>query len=312
VSDGPSDAFENGAPAIGKRLLTRIQHLQNHAAHTTVGGFGQGQFNLIHGAQKIRDEHGAGMRDHGAVFGRGVIRLIILGPGLRQPDDLRIAAPGRQGGAGQADTFTTAHQKDGDKSEGGGPRITPSKRIVLLDDDHNVLPLGTGETGWIAKRGKLPQGYYKDEEKTRRSFVVASDGKRYGIPGDLGISHPDGTMTLLGRGSTSINSGGEKIFPEEVEGAVKSHPAVLDCLVVGTPDERWGQSVTALVQCRPGELEPGLDDIHGACADHIARYKLPRRIFYLDELKRTPSGKPDYSWAKKRAQELIKNREPAA
>jgi len=197
------------------------------------------------------------------------------------------------------------HGPDDRGGEGGGPRITPSKRIVLLDDDRNVLPMGGGETGWIAKRGRLPQGYYKDEEKTRRTFVTASDGKRYAIPGDMGISHPDGTITLLGRGSTSINSGGEKIYPEEVEAAVKTHPAVLDCLVVGTPDERWGQSVAALIQCREGEPEPSLDDIHGACSEHVARYKLPRRVFFLDELRRTPSGKPDYSWARKTALELV-------
>src|SRR5262245_41607749 len=112
----------------------------------------------------------------------------------------------------------------------------------------------------------------------------------------------DGRITLLGRGSVSINSGGEKIFPEEVEAAVKSHPDVFDCTVVGIPDERWGERVCALIQLREGRL-PDLSDVQDHCRQKIAGYKIPREMRIVDQIVRSPSGKPDYRWAKATALE---------
>jgi acyl-CoA synthetase (AMP-forming)/AMP-acid ligase II len=109
----------------------------------------------------------------------------------------------------------------------------------------------------------------------------------------------DGTIAVYGRGSVSINSGGEKIFPEEVEKALKSHPAVFDAIVVGTPSDRWGSQVTAVVQLRTGlEVNPGLDELREHCRAHLAGYKLPREAVFVDSVRRSPSGKPDYRWAR--------------
>jgi acyl-CoA synthetase (AMP-forming)/AMP-acid ligase II len=133
--------------------------------------------------------------------------------------------------------------------------------------------------------------------KTAETFVSDADGVRYAIPGDFATVEADGTITLLGRGSVSINSGGEKIYPEEVEGAVKGHPEVYDCVVVGVPDETWGQRVAVVVQARDG-AKPTLESIQAHCRTKIAGYKLPRELHFVDTIVRSPSGKPDYRWAK--------------
>jgi len=193
------------------------------------------------------------------------------------------------------------HSKGGADKDAGGPRVQPGPDTVLLDEDYNVIQMGGNREGWLARGGNIPLAYYKDEEKTKKTYITASDGRRYAIPGDRARANEDGTITLLGRGSGCINSGGEKIFPEEVEGAIKAHPAVIDALVVGTPDERFGSCVTALISIRPGFDQPTLESIQEASSAQIARYKLPRRVFYVDEIARSPSGKPDYKWAKDEA-----------
>jgi acyl-CoA synthetase (AMP-forming)/AMP-acid ligase II len=179
----------------------------------------------------------------------------------------------------------------------GGPTVTPVRDSVVLDEDLNVVDAGSGVVGKVARRGNIPLEYYKDPEKTAETFVTAPDGTRYAIPGDFAMVEADGSITLLGRGSVSINSGGEKIFPEEVEAAVKSHPAIYDAVVVGVPDERWGQRVVAVVQPRE-DTAPTLEEIQAHCREKIAGYKVPRELHTVDELVRSPSGKPDYRWAK--------------
>jgi acyl-CoA synthetase (AMP-forming)/AMP-acid ligase II len=178
----------------------------------------------------------------------------------------------------------------------GGPTVKPVRDSVVVDEDLNEVAPGSGIVGKVARKGNIPLEYYKDPEKTAQTFVTAPNGTRYSIPGDFAILEADGTITLLGRGSVSINSGGEKIFPEEVEGAVRRHPEVYDCVVVGVPDERWGQRVAAVVQPREG-CEPHLDSIQEECRKHIAGYKVPREVHYVDRIERSPSGKPDYRWA---------------
>ncbi|HQQ74098.1 MAG TPA: acyl-CoA synthetase [Pseudomonadales bacterium] len=193
------------------------------------------------------------------------------------------------------------HSKGGADKDAGGPRVAPGPDTILLDEEFNVIPMGSNREGWLARGGNIPLAYYKDEEKTKKTYITAGDGRRYAIPGDRARANEDGTITLLGRGSGCINSGGEKIFPEEVEGAIKAHPAVVDTLVIGTPDDRFGSCVTALVQIRPGVAEPSLESIQEACVCQIARYKLPRKILFVNEIARSPSGKPDYKWAKEEA-----------
>ena len=145
-----------------------------------------------------------------------------------------------------------------------------------------------GEVGRMARGGNVPIGYYKDPVKTAATFIEV-DGKRYSVPGDFARLEEDGTMTLLGRGSQCINSGGEKIYPEEVEAALKAHPQVYDVLVVGVDDERWGQKVAAVVQPRDG-ARPTLDDLVEHCRTRIAGYKVPRALHLVDEIPRQPSG----------------------
>jgi acyl-CoA synthetase (AMP-forming)/AMP-acid ligase II len=182
----------------------------------------------------------------------------------------------------------------------GGPRVTIDKWTVVLDDDGNEVKPGSGVRGVIAKRGHVPVGYYKDEAKSAATFKVIN-GVRYAIPGDYAQVETDGTVTMLGRGSVSINSGGEKIYPEEVEAALKGHPDVFDALVVGVPDERYGQCVAAVVNPRPG-ARPTLGELDRFVRSEIAGYKVPRALWYVDEVKRSPAGKPDYRWAKEQTQ----------
>ncbi len=181
-----------------------------------------------------------------------------------------------------------------------GPRVAIDKTTVVLDDDGNEVQPGSGVRGIIAKRGHIPVGYYKDEKKSAETFRTIN-GVRYAIPGDYAQVEADGSVTMLGRGSVSINSGGEKIYPEEVEAALKGHPDVFDALVVGVPDARYGQHVGAVVQPRPG-VRPSLTELDGFVRSEIAGYKVPRSLWFVDEVKRSPAGKPDYRWAKEQTE----------
>jgi 3-oxocholest-4-en-26-oate---CoA ligase len=176
-----------------------------------------------------------------------------------------------------------------------GPTVHVLGETVVLDEDLKPVEPGSGVIGKIARSGDIPVGYYNDPVKTAEVFITI-EGTRYVMPGDFATVEADGSVTLLGRGSVVINSGGEKIFPEEVESAVRSHPDVMDAIVVGAPDQRWGQTVAAIVQPRQGR-SPDLEDIQAHCRTSIAGYKLPRQLHTVPEIVRSPSGKPDYRWA---------------
>jgi acyl-CoA synthetase (AMP-forming)/AMP-acid ligase II len=184
---------------------------------------------------------------------------------------------------------------------GGGRRFMMNDRTAVFDDElHRVEP-GSGAIGKLARRGRIPLGYYNDAKKTAETFIEV-EGERWTMPGDLATVEADGTVTVFGRGAVCINSGGEKIFPDEVERAVKSHPDVYDAVIVGVPDERWGERVAAVVQLRPGATLT-LDDLSAYCREHVAGYKVPRELHLVDRVLRHPSGKPDYPWAKQIATE---------
>ena len=195
-------------------------------------------------------------------------------------------------------TGVNIHTKDGKlKDSGGGPKFTkPNFSEILNLDTKEVIPPSDTETiGYLARKGHVPVAYYKDEEKSKKTFIEVG-GVRYSIPGDMAKYEEDGQMTLLGRGSVSINSGGEKIFPEEVEMALKAHPNIFDCLVVGVKDDRWGQKVVAVIQRREND-ELSLDDIKEVASKYIASYKMPKEIVFSELIERAPSGKPNYQWA---------------
>ena len=183
-------------------------------------------------------------------------------------------------------------------SVGGGEgtaRFAMKPGVTVLDDDLKVVR--PGEIGRLARSGHIPIGYYNDPEKTAATFFTDADGTRWSVPGDFATLEEDGTITLLGRGSLVINTGGEKVYPEEVEVALKDHPDVYDAVVVGLPDERFGQRVAAVVSARPGATVT-LEALVEHCRGRLAGYKLPRQITVVDEVKRTAVGKSDYRWAR--------------
>jgi fatty-acyl-CoA synthase len=175
-------------------------------------------------------------------------------------------------------------------------RFTIGDRAQVFDENDEPVAPGSGKQGLIAMAQPLPLGYYKDEAKTAKTFRTIR-GKRYSIPGDFCTVEADGTITLLGRGNATINTAGEKVFPEEVEEVLKTHPSVEDALVVGVPDEKWGQAITAVIKTAPGY---GLSeaDLVAHVKDRLAAYKSPKRVLLADGISlRAPNGKADYKTA---------------
>ncbi|CAB4362443.1 MAG: AMP-binding protein [Actinobacteria bacterium] len=167
---------------------------------------------------------------------------------------------------------------------------------VLSADLDRVLAPGDPELGWLCKSGGLALGYLGDPDKTAHTYPVV-DGVRYAVPGDRARLRIDGVVELHGRDSATINSGGEKIFAEEVEAAIKTHPAVYDCVVAGRPSEQWGSEVVAIVRLRDGRSAT-TEELRRAAEQHIARFKLPKAVVFVPEILRSPAGKADYRWAK--------------
>ncbi|MBV8304566.1 MAG: AMP-binding protein, partial [Acidimicrobiia bacterium] len=168
---------------------------------------------------------------------------------------------------------------------------------AVLDDELQPVVPGSGQVGRLAVRGRVPIGYHNDPEKSARTFIDI-DGVRWTHTGDMATVEADGSIRLLGRGSECINTGGEKVYPEEVEAVVKAHPSVADALVVGRPDPAWGQRVVALVQLADG-VRLDLSQLDAHCRPHLAGYKLPRDLVTVEKVQRSPTGKPDYEWARR-------------
>ena len=207
------------------------------------------------------------------------------------PHVMVVDGVGSSEAGGQMSHIST---KDSGASTG---TFQPAAGSVVIDESMTrVLDAGHEDMGWLAKVGRIPLGYLGDPDKTARTFPEI-DGVRYSVPGDRARLRADGVVELHGRDSVTINSGGEKIFAEEVEAALMRHPAVYDCVVCGRPSEQWGQEVVALVRLNEG-AEATADDLRGEAEKHLARYKLPKAIVFLDEIVRSPAGKADYRWAK--------------
>jgi acyl-CoA synthetase (AMP-forming)/AMP-acid ligase II len=182
-----------------------------------------------------------------------------------------------------------------------GPVVSIPPTTVILGDDNQLLdPVAdVGKVGRTARSGNVPVGYYKDPEKSAKTFIEI-DGVRYSIPGDNARIEEGNRITLLGRGSNCINTGGEKVYPEEVEQAVKAHPGVYDVLVVGLPDEKYGQTVAAVVEPRPGHTVE-LEELRTFLRAHLSGYKLPRALTIVDQIPRNATGKAQYPKAKELA-----------
>jgi acyl-CoA synthetase (AMP-forming)/AMP-acid ligase II len=232
-----------------------------------------------------------------AIFSQTVKEQLraLLGPNLVMTDAIGSTETGMNG---------IRVVQDGDAPKEGITTVLASADTTVLDDDLRPLEPGSGKVGRLARGGNIPLGYYRDPEKTAATFITDTEGRRWSIPGDFATIEADGRITLMGRGSVSINSGGEKIFPEEVEGALKAHPDVFDVLVVGVPDERWGERVTAVIQPREGRT-PALEDLVAHCRGKVASYKIPRQVFLVEMVPRLPNGKPDYPKAKATALQLV-------
>jgi 3-oxocholest-4-en-26-oate---CoA ligase len=226
------------------------------------------------------------MVSSGAMFSADVKRgLIEHIPALAIADVLGAT----EGGMG-----TSITTKDTPPNETAKFTLNPTSK-VFTDDGREVQP-GSGEIGVVANGGLVPIGYYKDPEKSARTFREVN-GVRYSFPGDMATIAADGTLVLFGRGSNCINTGGEKVFPEEVEEALKEHPSVEDALVFGVPDDRFGQRVVGVVSLSPGSTA-STDDIVTDVRSRLSSYKLPRELRLVEQVPRTPSGKPNYPAAR--------------
>ena len=206
-------------------------------------------------------------------------------------------------GASEGGPFAVSMTMPGQAPADTAVFTAPPNAVVI--DDSTGLPAerGSGVVGMLAVSGPMPTGYYGDEAKTASTFRTI-DGVRYTVPGDYATIDADGTVHLLGRGSVCINTGGEKVYPEEVEVAARSHPAVLDCTVVGVADARFGEAVTLVASLHPGAAADDRDVI-----DHVrgrlAAYKAPKRVVWVDTIERSPSGKADYRWARSVAEQAV-------
>ncbi|RNL70079.1 acyl-CoA synthetase [Streptomyces sp. I6] len=183
-----------------------------------------------------------------------------------------------------------------DSGPGKGLRLRVNHRTQVVDPVTHQ-PVAPGEPGRIAQRGHVPLGYYNDPAKTDETFFRRG-GERWVLLGDMATVDGEGVVTVLGRGSQCINTGGEKVYPEEVEQALKAHPDVYDALVAGVPDARWGSHVAAVVQLRPGAAALDLESVQAHCRGRLAGYKIPRQLVLAPVIQRSPSGKADYRWAR--------------
>ncbi len=200
---------------------------------------------------------------------------------------------------GSSETGAQGQDDGKNREEGGLGRIARGEHAQVITRDGRIIEPGSGEQGYLARSGHVPIGYYNAPEKSAEIFVEAG-GRNWVLTGDRATVDADGGLVIFGRGVNCINSGGEKIFPEEVEIAIKQHPAVFDALVVATPDPRFNEKVTAVVQLR-ADCSLDLESLQQECRKHVAGYKIPRELHVVPELTRTPSGKPDYPGARKLA-----------
>ena len=296
------NTFHRGGTVI---LPDEVRRFDPHAAWRTIERQRVDQMSLVGDA--FARPLLAALREGG--YDASSVRVIsstaaVLSPGVKQelaallPDGTMFIES-----IGATEAGLQAMSWDAASGPGGHSAYQLRENSVLLSEDRRrFLEPGSDEVGWLATRGHLPLGYLGDPERTRQTFPVI-DGVRYCIGGDRARWDEDGRLLFLGRDSACINTGGEKVYAEEVERVVKGHPSVNDALVVGVRDTRWGQRVTAVVSLRDRGASPTVEELRAHCAPHLADYKIPRAVVVAAEIVRSPSGKPDYAWAKAFAEE---------
>ena len=232
-----------------------------------------------------------------AMISSGVMWSSEIKDGLLELHDMTLfdAMGSSEGGMGSAVSNREMPAKTA--------KFAPNPGVIVLSDDGKEVEPGSEEMGKIGTSGLVPEGYFKDEKKSAETFKEIN-GVRYSFPGDYATINEDGTINLLGRGSNCINTAGEKVYPEEVEEAVKKHPNVYDCLVVGLKDEKFGQRVVALASLETaGSLEEG--ELIDFTREQLSGYKLPKQVLFVDEVMRAPNGKANYKWAKEEAENKL-------
>jgi acyl-CoA synthetase (AMP-forming)/AMP-acid ligase II len=212
-------------------------------------------------------------------------RFLATFPGLPLSDGYGSSETGIQAGR----VFV------GPTGDGPEPQFIARQAVVMDEETHEPVPPGSAKTGRVARTGRIPLAYYNDPEKSAATFVEW-DGRRWSLTGDMGTVAADGTISLLGRGSICINTGGEKVYPEEVEAVLRKADAVYDVVVVGAPDERWGQRVVAVVAPAAG-TSVSEDELRELARQYLAGYKVPKAVVLVEKIVRSPSGKADYRWA---------------
>ncbi|MET9340240.1 acyl-CoA synthetase [Nonomuraea sp. NPDC003804] len=248
-------------------------------------------------ARPLADEIAAGDHDLSSLFVISSTSAILSGA-VR--DRLQELLPNTMilDNFGSTESGFTASGVAGSTPEKGlryQPNTAGATRLAVLDE--RLRPVEPGALGTLAKAGRIAFGYYNDPDKTARTFVTDADGTRWLLTGDLATVEPDGTISVFGRGSQCINTGGEKVFPEEVEAVLKGHPAVFDAVVTGVPDQRWGNRVAAVVEARKG-MRVTEEELDAHCRSSLSGYKVPRTYAFVDEMMRSPAGKADYRWAR--------------
>ena len=203
-------------------------------------------------------------------------------------------------GYGSTETGVAGTSVSMQGSDPSGPSLFDmDEHTTVLDDEHRKVEPGSGVIGRLARSGRVPLGYYNDPETSARTFVTV-EGIRWVLPGDLARVEPDGKISLLGRGSMTINTGGEKVFPDEVESVLRELPAISDVIVVGVDDPRWGQQIVAVASAEGDGLT--LEQVQTHARERLAGYKIPRSLVLVDRVTRLENGKPDYAWAREQAQ----------
>lgn len=320
-----AEAIADNVRAGGMRVLPSAPFMHGAAHWMALSAIGNGHtvvlpddataFDAVECCRTIERERVDLMLIVGDAFGRPLLDAVSTGAhdlsslGLLISGGAALSAPVKNAllerlptvaimdGLGSSESGQQASQVTPRGASATTGTFKPGTGMVILSDDRTrILGRGEEELGWLAQRGRVPLGYLGDADKTARTFPTVN-GTRYSIPGDRARLTADGLLELHGRDSVTINTGGEKVFAEEVEAALSHHPAVYDVVVTGRPSERWGQEVVAIVQLRAGwSATP--DELRATCAGHIARYKFPKEIVFVERVRRSPAGKADYRWAR--------------